>query len=415
MTHFLATALGAKEPGFSQSIRQLERAAGEPQADIRLTEDIKRRVRIKIAQLGLDPSDTTGEEFYGVLQQRLSQDEITLRKHLNLSQDASGAEVVSRVQQFLKKQSRASQCFALKPSVAKRLLKKKPPRVAMKRLGYRSVDSMLKHVPAGLIFTAAFIAESAGWQRSFRQQYTSLHPSDFETRTLELLHPTEKRWESLVQEFVQTARHNIMSFKELGVVVLLPLNAKIDSLAMITLVFACEEMNAIRAHSSFAKLQQVKSDFGQIMRDVCIGEAYVEAKIAGQRISWRTIQRYYAQHPSAYHEEIFEPHVQPEDLTWIHAEDILAETIPEIGFWQDTQALGLMHEGSLVSCNIIDVALAQCNKLPFAQRITQFVRNHLRHELLLGYLQQENLEQALRQQLSRTLGEPAAELEFIQE
>lgn len=90
----------------------------------------------------------------------------------------------------------------------------------------------------------------------------------------------------------------------------------------------------------------------------------------------------------------------------MHAEDILADTIPEIGFWQGTQALGLLHEDGIVSCNVMDVALAQCNHLPFSGRIVHFVRNHLRHELMLGYLQQENLSQALRQQLAETLGEP---------
>lgn len=406
MTRFLAAALGAKEPNFSQSIRQLERAAGEPKADIRLSEDIKRRTQSKIAQLGLDPKDTTAEELYGALQYRLQQDEFELRKQLKISDDASGSEIVQRVQQFLKKQAHDSQCFALKTSVAKNLLKKKPPRVAMKRLGYRSLDSMLKHIPPALIFTAAFIAESPTWQRSFRQQYSNLHPNDFEMRPMELLYPTEKRWQSLSQQFVQTARHNIISFKELGAVIMLPLEAKLDSLAMITLLFACEEMNSIRAHSSFVKLQQVKPDFGQIMRDVCIGEAYINAQIAGQKVSWRMIQRYYAQHPTAYHQEIFEPHVQSEDLSWLHAEDILANAMPEIGFWQGTQALGLLHENGLVSCNVMDVALAQCNHLSFGSRVVHFVRNHLRHELMLGYLQQENLSQALRQQLAETLGEP---------
>lgn len=412
MTRFLSAALGAKEPNFSQSIRQLERAAGEPQADIHLTESIKLRTQAKIAQLGLDPKDTTGEELYGALQYRLGQDEALLRKHLNIGEDADGAEIVGKVQQFLKKQARDVQSFALKPSVAKRLLKKKPPRAAMKQLGYRSLDSMLKHVSPALVFTAAFIAENATWQRSFHQQYNSLNPSDFEMRSIEILSPREKRWQSLSEQFVQAARHNIVSFKELGAIVMLPLDAKIDALAMISLLFACEEMNAVRAHSSFVKLQQVKPNFGQIMRDVCTGEAYVEARIAGQRVSWKMIQRYYAQHPDAYHEEIFEPHVQPEDLTWIHAENILAEIIPEIGFWQGTQSLGLLHESGLVSCNVMDVALSQCNKLPFASRVVRYVRNHLRHELMLGYLQQENLEQTLRQQLVETLGEPALQEAF---
>src|SRR5689334_10493972 len=137
MTRFLSAALGAAEPTFSQSIQQLEHAAGRPSADIRLTSEIMQHMRRKIAELGLDPDDTTNT-------------------------------VLQRVQQFLAKHDAPKKVFALKSSVAKRLLKKKVPKNAMKQLGYRSADSMLKHETIGALYAAALIAEPDSWQRSFR-------------------------------------------------------------------------------------------------------------------------------------------------------------------------------------------------------------------------------------------------------
>ena len=110
----------------------------------------------------------------------------------------------------------------------------------------------------------------------------------------------------------------------------------------------------------------------------------------------------------AYHPEVFEPHVQPEDLQWLNGEDILAELAPTLSYWQDTQGLCILHEGQPVSLNALDVALSYCNHLPFADRIVHFVRDHVWHELMMRYLNQQNLEEAVTRQLSRELVDEVA-------
>lgn len=408
MTQFLSRALGAEEPTFSQGIQQLEHAAGKPGTDIRLTAAIVQRTRAKIAELGLDPNDTTGPELYRALQERLNQDEQTARKALSIDEDATPDQILSRVQQFLEKQDTSHRVFALKTSVAKRLLKKKPPKNAMKRLGYRSVDSMLKHeAPAG-VYAAALVTESQAWQRSFRDQYASLMPSDFEQRAITLLHPASKRWQTLAHDFVATARHNILSFHELGAVVLLPIEQAIDGLAITSILLVSEEMNGIRSHSSYAKLQQVKPDFGKLIQKSSASEPFTSARLAGQPVPWRMIQRYYARFTDAYHPEIFEPHVQPDDLQWSSGEAALTALDPALGFWRGTSHLGLMHDGAIVSCNALDVALGFCNHLPFADRIVHFVRDNLWHELMMHYMNQDNLEATVHEQLAGELTRPLA-------
>jgi len=82
---------------------------------------------------------------------------------------------------------------------------------------------------------------------------------------------------------------------------------------------------------------------------------------------------------------------------------MLASIAPGLSFWQDTQCLGFVHDGDIVSCNALDVALAYCNHLPFADRIVHFVRDNLWHELMMRYLNQDNLEAAVHRQLSAQL------------
>src|SRR5258708_3475023 len=78
MSNFLAELLGATEPLFSLSVKQLEEASVRPGADVRLLAEIVGKVRLKTKELGLDPDDTTGEELYHALINRIKKDD----KHL---------------------------------------------------------------------------------------------------------------------------------------------------------------------------------------------------------------------------------------------------------------------------------------------------------------------------------------------
>jgi hypothetical protein len=403
MTRYLSQLLGAMEPTFSQGIQQLEQASGLPSADIRLSSELMQRARQKIAQLGLDPQDTTGPELYSALHERLKADEARVRTALQIAPDATDADIIAHVQQFVDTADVPHGCFALKSMVVKRMLKKKPPKLAMKRLGYRSLDSMLKHESPAQLYAAAVACESPQWYQSFREQYAALTPSDFESRTITILTPKNKRWAAIAEQFVANSKQNIMCFKELGSVVLLPMTAHVEGLAITTLLLVLEQMNDIRTHSSYAKLQQVKPDFGKIIQQASVNEPYTSAQLAGQPVPWKMIQRYYGRFTHAYHPEVFEPHVQPEDLLWHNGEDALAALEPALSFWQDTQALGVLHEGQPVSMNALDVALSYCNDLPFADRIVHFVRDNLWHELMMRYLNQSNLEEAVHNQLSSEL------------
>ncbi|HSX33840.1 MAG TPA: hypothetical protein VLF91_05900 [Candidatus Saccharimonadales bacterium] len=409
MTQFLSRALGAVEPIFSQGIQQLERAAGQPSADIRLTTEVTAALRTKIAELGLDPRDTTGAELYSALQRRLEQDEATIRQQLHIEANASADSIVRTVQQFLAKHDMPKKCFALKASASKRLLKKKLPKNAMKLLGYRSVDSMLKHETPASLYAAAAIAEPPAWHQSFRAQYDKLSPSDFEMRDIVMVRPFTKHWDTLAAGFVRQHKHSVLAYPELGAVVLLPVQTQVDGLATTLLLLVLEELNIIRAHSSYAKLQQVQPNFGAIMRRSSLAEPYTSAQLAGQPVPWRTIQRFYASSTDHAHQDIFEPHVQRDDLEWYRGERALAAIAPVLKFWEDTAHLGMLAEdGSVVSCNVLDVALNYCNHLDFADRVVHFMRDNLWHELMMRYLHQGNLESAVRQQIAAELEQPLA-------
>ncbi|MEO6513545.1 MAG: hypothetical protein ABIO22_02645 [Candidatus Saccharimonadales bacterium] len=381
---------------FHQSLDKLERASGHTSTDIRLSAELTQATTAKLKQLGLDPKDTTGEELYHALSERLKADDDRLLQALQNQFGAKGDGTVSHVAEALRTVPISRSVYALKNTVIKRLLKKSTPKHVMKQLGYRSFDSMLKHEQPAAIVAAGWMVESQSWQKQMLEQYRKLKSNDFEIRTIQIVCPDTKRWEAFSQTLVEQNKHTVVGVKELGSVVLLPLpTVQPPAATTVTLLLALHAINDIRAASTFLKLCQVKRDFGKLVESIVLDEPFLHADMLDRPIPWQIIQRYYARFSSRFREEIFEPHVQQDDLTWHSIERTLSKIEPSLEFWHNTTTLSLLHEHQPVSLNIIDVALNYCNQLPYKQRIVQYFQHSLWHELLIRYLKHDAVEQTV--------------------
>jgi hypothetical protein len=390
MTRVLSELLGAHGPTFWSGLSKLEQASGHQNTDIRLSADITQATKRKLRELGLDQHDTTARELYAALAARVASDDNRLFSRLREKYGAD--DDIANVVQELSTVPIPKSAFVLKSAVAKRLIKKDPPKKAMKQLGYRSLDSMLKHEPIAHVYAACQLSESPVWQRHLIESYKKLKASDFEIRDMTVSYASSERWQKLASTVVAQKRHNVLSFKELGTVVLLPLPAQRPPAAVMTsMLLALHAMNEIRAASTFLKLAQVRPNFGATVQSVLRDEHVLETGIFDRPISWQTIQRYYGRFTSRFRAEIFEPHVQSEDLTWHSVEKVLGY----IEFWRHTTHLSLLHNHEPVSLNIIDVALNYCNQLPFEQRVLKYCRQSLWHELVIRYLKHDSVEQSV--------------------
>lgn len=396
MTRVLSELLGASEPTFHHSLSRLERASGHNSTDVRLSSELTQATTAKLKQLGLDPRDTTGEELYHALSERLKADDTRLLAALEKKYGSKNSTTVAQVAAALKAAPVPRSVYALKNTVIKRLLKKTMPKATMKQLGYRSFDSMLKHEQPGAIMAASWQVESNSWHKQMIDQYRKLKASDFEIRTMAVICPDTKRWESFSKTLVEQQRHTVIAVKELGAIILLPVPATgPPATTTVTLLLALHAMNEIRAASTFLKLCQVKKDFGKLVETIVIAEPTLSAEMLDQSIPWQIIQRYYARFTERFREEIFEPHIQQEDLSWHSIEHILSDIEPTMEFWHNTTTLSLLHDHQPVSLNIIDVALNHCNQLPYKNRIVQYFRHSLWHELLIRYLKHDAVEQTV--------------------
>jgi len=409
MSRLLSELLGDKEPLFGMSLKQLEQASGNPSADVRLTAEIVGVIRLKTEELGLDPDDTSPRELHSALMAKIEDHDKRLVRKIGGKDPNNASELMPLMRKAWERVDTPKSCWVLKKSVAKAMLKKTPPTAIMKHLGYRSVDSMLKQENLGEIYGALRFAETPEWLNKFNEQYKTLKPQDFETRQIEIVEMSIERWGDIAAPFIHKKRHNITHLKELGVILMLPVTAeaKLRGIAIFTLPLLFHYLNEIRLYSAFFKLQQVKPHFGKVIVETLIADPGKSAVMAGSNIHWRVIQRYFGKLEHENHPEIFEPHVQPEDLHWRRAEDLLYELDPELGFWRDMDYVGLMDKDKRpVTLNMLDVAASYVNQSPYAERAIYHFREALWNEIFIRYMGQKNLEQQVLAQLDNDMIKP---------
>jgi hypothetical protein len=408
MTRVLSELLAAEEPLFGMAIKQLEQASGNNSVDVRLTAEIIGKVHMKMRSLGLDPADTTGLELYRALFNLVKKHDTFLAERIGGEDPEDVQKMLPRIKEVVEALDVPKTAWLLKYSVAKRLLKAMPPKHVMKHLGYRSIDSMLKREPIGELFGAMRFLESSHWLDKFVNSYKTLTPNDFEVRKIEIINLDPNKWGDSTGNFVGEKRHNITHLKEMGVVLMLPMPVKrMPGITITALPLLLHYINEIRLYSSFFKMQQVRSDFAKVVVDTLIADPGKHAALGNQHVHWRVIHRYFgSQAEGNNHPDIFEPHVEPGDLTWRKTEETLYRLEPALHFWHDIDYVGVEFDGRPVSFNLMDVAVSYVNNLPYGQQAVHHFRDSLWNEIFMRYLGEKTLEKQVLKQLDNEMIEP---------
>lgn len=407
MSRLLSELLGAREPTFTLALKQLENASGNTNADIRLTAEIIGKTQLKTRELGLDPKDTKARELYHGLFELTRLHDKHLANALGVKDPGDIEELLPRIKSIAHKLHDTKTCWGLKHSTAKRLLLANPPKNIMKILGYRSVESMVKRENIAELFCTLRFAESPRWLERFVRNYRTLTPADFENRQIETIILDPRRWGEAAKDFVYQRRHNITHLKEFGAIAILPMPIKrLEGITITVLPLLLHYMNEIRLYSAFFKLRQVRPNFGEVVAETIVSDPSEAASLYGHGIHWRIIHRYLGSFGRGKHPEFFEPHLQPEDLDWRKAEDVLYKIEPSLAFWRDLDYVGTANGKIPVSFNLMDMAVCFVNGLEFKERVVYHMREALWNEIFIRYLGHEVFEQAVLKQLDNGLLAP---------
>jgi hypothetical protein len=297
----------------------------------------------------------------------------------------------------------------LKEDKAREMLRHMPPMSIMDRLGYHLVSRLLEQEDIFELFLALRFAEDPAWLNDFDRLYLDLSPGDFETRKIRVVPFQAEKWGDIAEHFIQKKRHNITHSKEMGAIAVMPMvEERMTGVTLKVLPLLCHYFNEVRLYSSFFKLMQAKKNFGAIVSDTLIADP-AHVKIADTtHIHWRVIQRYFGKLPSEKHPEIFEPHVQPEDLHWRKAEEVLYDIDPELEFWKGMDYVAVLKGPShdTVSFNLFDLSFGYSNGIAYSDRYLYHFREALWNEVFARYMGEKVLEEQLLEKLDNSVVKP---------
>ena len=408
MAKFLRDLLDAEEPMFSTALRQLEQVSGRHGADTKLIGDITAMAHDNMRQMGLNPAVSTGEEVYYALQARVEEDIDRLTKIIGAKDSEDVQHLVPFMIAAADKVPFHRKVFVLKHDVAKSLLRKMPPKALMEKLGYDDVEAMFMHEDFDEIYTALRFSEGPEWLNKYNELFESITADDYEERDLRILQMDHKKYVDLAAHFVEKKLHNVTHTKEMGTIVVVPMHHKrMRGLVLKTLPLLLHYMNEVKLYSTFFKMKSRKPHFGKIVVETLIADPGNASQMAGKHIHWRVIQRYLGRHKEDSVDMIaFEPHVQPEDLHWRRAEDLLYKIDPELEFWKDRDYVGIMYDDFPVAFNLFDVSFAYSNKEPYKGRYAYHFRESLWNEIFVRYMGFKNLADQVLQQLDNDMVAP---------
>lgn len=408
MARFLRDLLDAEEPMFSRALQQLEEVSGRHAADAKLIGDITEKASESLRVLGLNPAVATGEEVYFALQARVEEDIKRLTKIIGAKESDDVQALIPHMVAAAEKVDFNRKVFVLKREKAKEFLREMPPKTLMKKLGYDDVNAMFAGEDFDEIYTALRFSEGPEWLNKYDELFETVTPDDYEERDIRILAMDHDKYVDLADHFVQKKLHNITHTKEMGTIVVVPMHVKtMRGLVLKSLPLLLHYLNEIKLYSTFFKLKSKKPHFGKTVVETLIADPGNASQMAGSKIHWRVIQRYLGRHKEdSIDKSAFEPHVQPEDLHWRRAEDMLYQIDPELEFWKDRDYVALNYDGFPVAFNLFDVSFAYSNKEPYEGRYAYHFRESLWNEIFARYMGFQNLKEQVLEQLDNDLIAP---------
>lgn len=252
MSKALSRLLAKPESEVAKTIARLEAKCGYPSEDVRLLAENKQKMRVKIAQLGLDSDDTTAKELYFALLGRFRKDSAAVDRALSIYEHSGIDERIEKAAQLAAHAIGSSETWLVKNSLAKTMIAKNPPMKVARQLHYRSTASLVKREDIAEIFLAADALESATWQNKFSKQFSKVTSSDYELRPVRIVKLLARKWGN-----VKDSPSHVVDDRRIGAVTIWPsADLKKASVLALTLLLL-DGMHRINPQAQINPLHQL--------------------------------------------------------------------------------------------------------------------------------------------------------------
>ena len=318
----VARILRADRAELAKTIDRLSKVTGKQGVLEKMVAENERLIKDRLSILGV-PRDATAREVYAAIISKVEADDHKIYKGLGNPKCHEGRDC-QRIAEIAKKIVAPPKGFFLKLDRAREFLMKEPPRKVMEFLGYDSVEELLAKEDFFEVYSSLRFIEGSEWLNStFFKQYETLTPDDFEEREVQVRALSEK-WGAESQKFVAKKHHNISHLKELGVVFVIPTFLGISGELLRMFALLMHYLYEVPFYSNmFREIAKERITFTNNFISLLRGDVWGRRLSGDTRSMWLVIQRYLAKdHENDW--RLFVPHINPEALHWVKAEESLA-------------------------------------------------------------------------------------------
>ena len=385
LTKYLARILKTGEAVFLRRITKLEQATLQTGVDIRITNEIRAGVHTKLAELGLDPLDTTANELFHALKLKVLADENKIKTILGVKDMAKSVEILTAVAKFLQPYADKQEVWSIKKSSLRRMLQTAKMTKTMKVLHYRSESSLLKRESVLELYATAMLVEGETFRQKILQSMKKMRPSDFEQRPVELICFSAKRW-ALIAEIMKKQTSPVFSLPEVNALIVIPVNISgTQGLALLAMSLILKEIRHIKQHAAYIKLRTLDPHLHNHMQTIAQHGHIPVFTLHNEQIYWHHMHRLIGRSKSL--QEALGPHITPLELSWMSIEAYLSSICPDLAFWIDTHQLAFVSDEHVVSLHIMDICFSVLFDMSLSDSSTVFVREIVNDELLERYLE----------------------------
>lgn len=398
----LAKLLGTTKENLTNLSDAMGEFTGRPDVPEKLLEKIRVGRQEAIRQIGLTENSTRKEILDGLKRQAAAvEGELLEIFHNPNLQDHGTVESLFKQAFNLAKPKKG---LFLKEEKAREFLQKNPPKNVLDHLGYTSVDSMLAKEDLLEVYSSLRFLEERKWLNEiFFVPFSSFTPKDFEKREVVLRILDPAKWGVGARDFVRKKFHNTTHLKELGVVVVIPVEY---TAGVLTRMFSMmlHYLNEVAFYAKFFELLTDRpDDFAQEFVSALRGDVRDSIPPVENMFSWIIMQRYLAKERPT-DPRLLIPRVSPEALHWKKAVANLAQLgknakglaspkakLDGVGFWEGRAELcGFLpagrqgFEGQLTSFNFADNVFSLAAG-PDTEQYTYHAREALWNRLFIEY------------------------------
>ena len=262
----------------------------------------------------------------------------------------------------------------IKREKAIELLDMYKPQSLIDQFGYTSVRELIDKEGFASVVSALRFTQSKEWMHKFFDEaYSTLKPSDFEERDVELK-VLETKWLDVAEKLLEKKYHNLSHLKEYGVIFIIPIKTDSPGETMRMFTLLLHYLHEVPFYSELFRKFFGDPDFNNKFKSLLRGDVPEGPLPNHGKSGWRVVQRYLAK-DDMNDPRLFEPHVNPEADHWFRAEEDLgrlSRMFKEIekvnfGFWKGLDFVGDFFtdrsgNDKLVSFDLIDLTLSTVQK-----------------------------------------------------